>query len=245
MKITLIYLILSIYFGACNRLSTEKSNSETEIQETESGNDKAACLLSYQTKYDQLLPLDIIQKHYKADMKTAKKKYNFRPEAKRHDQDTYEYTWESGRSQKIKMMGREMEVPSPNRIGLSWVGSDLFKITGKPTPLESFKAFYRNATAVEKEAAFKKADEVLKEKGYGEKTSETASNMAKDLSTDEIIFLNITGVGEAASWRIKEKQLTVLVGNVTFQVIADVGIDDKENIALAKKLALEVLNKCK
>jgi hypothetical protein len=125
------------------------------------------------------------------------------------------------------------------------VGSDLFMITGKSTPLESFKAFYRNTTAAEKEAAFKKAGEAMKEKGYDAKTTETATNMAKDLSTDQITFKEITGVGEAASWRIKEKELTVLVGKVTFQVSVEISANDDENIALAKKLAAEVLAKCK
>jgi len=133
----------------------------------------------------------------------------------------------------------------PNRIGLQWLGSDLFMINKKATPLESFKAFYRNASAAEKEAAFNKAGETLKEKGYDEKTTKTATEMAKELSADEIIFKDISGVGEAASWRIKDKYLTVLVGKITFQIVADVSTNDEENIALAKKLALEVLNKCK
>jgi hypothetical protein len=118
-------------------------------------------------------------------------------------------------------------------------------ITSKATPLESFRAFYRNASATEKEAAFKKAGEKMKEKGYDEKTTQTATNMAKDLSADEIIFKDIAGVGQAASWRIKDKELTVLVGKITFQVTANVSANDDENIELAKKLALEVLNKCK
>ena len=52
-------------------------------------------------------------------------------------------------------------------------------------------------------------------------------------------------MGEAASWRIKEKELTVLVGKVTFQVSVEISENDDENIALAKKLAAEVLTKCK
>lgn len=68
--------------------------------------------------------------------------------------------------------------------------------------------------------------------------------MAKDLSGDDITFKDITGVGDAASWRIKEKELTVLVGKITFQVSVEVSNNDDENIELAKKLAAEVLAKC-
>lgn len=234
----------------CSMLSCGKSNGKiNEINETDSNtpsiSDPSACILSYQTKLDQLLPIEIIKKHYLGDLSKAKKKYNFRPEAKKHDTDSYEYNWASGRSRKMKMMGQEMEIPTPNRIGLAWVGSDLYKIVKKATPIESFKFFYRNASAEEKEAAFKKAKEVLKEKGYDAKTTEAATNMGKEMAADEIIFKEISGIGDAASWRIKDKELTVLVGKITFQVIADIAINDDENIALAKKLAHEVLNKCK
>ncbi|MER0437894.1 hypothetical protein [Emticicia sp. W12TSBA100-4] len=235
---------------ATSFLSCSKSNGSTNENDkseaiTTPVADVSTCILSYQSKMDQLLPLEVIQKHYTGDMSKAKKNYNFRPEAKKHDKDTYEYTWESGRSQKMKLMGRDMDVPTPNRIGLRWLGSDLFMITGKATPLESFKAFYRNASAAEKEAAFKKAGETLKEKGYDAKTTETATNMAKELSADDIIFKEVSGIGEAASWRIKDKELTVLVGKITFQIVVDISTNDEENLSIAKKLAQEVLNKCK
>jgi len=241
--------IAAFAITACNNTTantTEKSTGEAPQNETVSTSGNADCLKSHADKgtLDQLLPLEVIKKHHDVPAQ-AKKNYRYRSEAKKHDTDTYEYTWDSGRTRKMKMMGREMEYPSPNRVGLKWVGSDLFMITRKPTPLESFKAFYRNTTAAEKEAAFKKAGEAMKEKGYDAKTTETATGMAKDLSADDITFKEITGVGEAASWRIKEKELTVLVGKVTFQVSVEISENDDENIALAKKLAAEVLTKCK
>lgn len=244
MKKILIALI-AISLLSCGKSSGNSNGNDKNDAITTPVADVSACILSYQNKMDQLLPLEVIKKHYTGDMSKAKKNYNFRPEAKKHDKDTYEYTWESGRSRKMKLMGRDMDVPTPNRIGLKWLGSDLFMITGKATPLESFKAFYRNASAAEKEAAFKKAGETLKEKGYDAKTTETATNMAKELSADDIIFKEVSGIGEAASWRIKEKELTVLVGKITFQVVVDISTNDDENLSIAKKLAQEVLNKCK
>ncbi len=203
-----------------------------------------SCIKEYMTKYDQLLPLEVIKKHYNVPTQ-AKKKYVSGVMGKKYDKDTYEYVWDSKRTRKMKLMGQVMEVPSPNRIGLKWVGSTLFTIMNKASPVESFKAFYRNTTTKEKEEAFKKANEEMKKKGYDEKTTKTATGMAKDLSADEIMFKDIAGVGDAASWRIKDKELTVLVGKVTFQIVAEIGENDEENIALAKKLAQEVLNKCK
>jgi hypothetical protein len=250
MKKTIILpVIVAFAMTACNNTTannTEKSVSEAPNTEAVSTAGNADCLKSHADKgtLDQLLPLDVIKKHHNVPAQ-AKKKYSYRAEAKKHDKDTYEYTWDSDRVRKMKIAGREVEYPSSNRIGLRWVGSDLFTIMGKPTPLENFKAFYRNTTAAEKEAAFKKAGESMKEKGYDAKTTETATNMAKDLSGDDITFKDITGVGDAASWRIKEKELTVLVGKITFQVSVEVSSNDDENIELAKKLAAEVLAKCK
>ena len=244
MKKSILILCLFASLWACgNEKNSTGDKTENTSSET-SGNGNESCIKEYMTKYDQLLPLELIKKHYDIPAQ-AKKKYVSGVMGKKYDKDTYEYVWENGRSRKMKMMGQEMDVPTPNRIGLKWVGSDLFMITRKATPLESFKAFYKNATAAEKEAAFKKAGETLKEKGYDAKTTENATNMAKDLSADEIIFKDIAGIGDAASWRIKDKELTVLVGKITFQVIADIGTNDEENITLAKKLAMEVLNKCK
>ena len=229
-------------------LATLTIGANAKITQVTSGNFNSianeSCIMSYQTKYDQLLPLDVIQKHYNVPAK-AKKKYVSGVMGKKYDRDTYEYVWDSKRIQKMKLMGREMEVPSPNRIGLKWVGSTLFTIMKKATPIESFKAFYRNTTAKEKEEAFKKAGEEMKKKGYDEKTTKTATSMAKELSSHEVVFKEIAGIGDAASWQIKNKQLTVLVGKITFQVMVEISENDDENLTLAQKLAQEVLNKCK
>ncbi|MFN4144349.1 MAG: hypothetical protein ACK4GN_00880 [Runella sp.] len=233
--------------AACNSTtSTENSaNNSTSIQANASSG-HTDCLLSHANKgtLNQLLPLEVIKK-YVAVPDQAQKKYDFRAEADRHDRDTYEYTWDSDRTQTLKIMGREITAPVSNRVGLSWVGSDLFMISGKPTPLENFKAFYRNMTAAEKEAAFEKVGERMKEKGYSDKETNLAKDMAKDLSSEKIMFKEVTGIGDAASWRVMEKQLTVLVGKITFQVGVDVSNNEEENIELAKKIATEVLAKCK
>jgi hypothetical protein len=204
------------------------------------------CLVSHANKgtLDQLLPLDAIKKHYNVPAQ-AKKNYSYRPEAKTHDRDTYEYVWDSDRVRKMKILGREQEYPASNRVGLRWVGSDLFMMSRKTPPLDNFRAFYRNTTAAEKDAAFKKAGEQMKQQGYDAQKVEAAKGMGKDLAADDIMFKDIPGIGDAASWRIKDKELTVLVGKVTFQVVAEISANDDENIALAKKIAAEVLAVCK
>lgn len=240
--ITSLSFVLLLIHTSCSNEAKGSADSSEPINEAVNSN--ADCLFDYMTKYDQLLPLEVIKKYYDVPS-SAKMNYDFRPDAKTHDKDTYEYTWDSDRVRKMKFGGQVMDVPSPNRIGLRWVGSDLFMIQGKSTALENFRSFYKNSSAAEKEAAFKQAAKSLKEKGYDSKTVDAATNMGKELAADEIIFQNIESLGEAAVWIIKEKELTVLVGNITFQINVEVSENDEENINLAKKLAQEVLNKCK
>lgn len=243
----IVVLLAGLAVAACTGGTSETTTDATEVS-TPAGlsSGTSDCLVSHanQGTLDQLLPLDAIRKYYEVP-EAAQKQYDYSADAKKHDKDVYEYTWDSDRTGKMNVAGREITYPLSNRIGLRWVGSDLFMITGKATPVESFKAFYRNVSAEEKEEAFKKAGELMKEKGYDEKTTETATAMAKDLSSETVTFKEISGIGDAASWRIREKELTVLVGEITFQVSADISANDEENIELAKKIAQEVLSKCK
>ncbi|WP_338876842.1 hypothetical protein WBJ53_14410 [Spirosoma sp. SC4-14] len=230
--------------GACgNNAQTEAARSVADkLAPTV---DVGTCLINYQTKLDKLLPLEQIQKYYSGDMAKAEKKYSYRPEARSHDTDTYEYVWPSDRMQKINLMGREMDIHVSNRIGLSWLGNDMFMMAKKGSPVENFRFFYRNMTTSEKEEAFKKAGEMLEKKGYDQTKTQSAVGLGKELSSEAIMFRPVEGVGDAATWRIKEKHLIVLAGKTTFQVITDVSANEDENIALAKKLAAEVLSKCR
>ena len=68
--------------------------------------------------------------------------------------------------------------------------------------------------------------------------------IAKDMAA-ATKFENVAGVGEAAAWKLGDNELIVLFKGYTFQVIADVSKDKATNLELAKKLAAEVVAKCK
>lgn len=104
------------------------------------------CLLNYQDKYDQLLPLEMIKKHFLGDMSKARKEYSVNKTPKYRNHDTYAYSWPSDRTRIMKLMGKEMTVPVSNRIGLTWVGDDMFKMSKNKSDLENFRFFYRNLT---------------------------------------------------------------------------------------------------
>jgi len=203
------------------------------------------CLLSYQDKYDQLLPLAAIQKHYKGDMGKAKKEYRVNTTPKYRNHDTYAYSWPSDRTRTMKLMGKDMTVPVSNRIGLTWVGDDMFKIAKKKSDVESFRFFYRNLTQQELDEAFGQAEKQVQNKTNATKEQKAAGmGMAKEMAA-ATKFENVAGVGEAAVWELGDNELIVLFKGYTFQVIADVSKDKATNLELAKKLAAEVLVKCK
>ncbi|MCP1383860.1 hypothetical protein [Runella salmonicolor] len=203
------------------------------------------CLLTYQDKYDQLLPLEMIKKHFWGDMSKAKKEYTVNKTPKYRNHDTYAYSWPSDRTRTMKLMGKEMTVPVSNRIGLTWVGDDMFKMSKNKSDLENFRFFYRNLTQKELDEAFGKAEKQVENKTNATKEQKAAGmGIAKDMAA-ATKFENVAGVGEAAVWKLGDNELIVLFKGYTFQVIADVSKDKATNLELAKKLAAEVVAKCK
>ena len=205
---------------------------------------KGECILSYQRKMDELLPLAVIKKHYVGDMTAAKMSYRKSKPEDDASTDEYAHSWPSGRTRVVKMGEMTTEVPIKNQIGVKWVGSDLFMISGKPTPLENFKAFYRNPTQEQLDAAFKMAEARIKgDPNYTKEQAETAIGMAKGMSARDK-FEDVAGLGDAASFNKEEDTLMVLAGATVFMVVASVGEDKAVNLELAKKLANEVLARC-
>lgn len=243
---TTIALCLLVTFISCGNKATN-STSETAVAdalETETAS-SAICIYDYMDKYDQLLTLDDIKKHFTEDMSTAKFKYNKSEKLSNQETDKAIHSWDVGRKRKMKIMGNVMDLPDYNEIGLIWLGSDLFMINGMPTPLECFKKFYRNVSKEEMDAAMGKAEKVLQEKeGVSAAQAKEASEMGKSLGEGQT-FEDVSGVGEAASWKANDSELTVLLGDKTFGIIARVGTDSEVNKTLAIALAKEVLSKCK
>ena len=239
-----IFLIMVVFCSSCSGRSNEK---EGTLQSTSSVNNvtNATCVFDYMDKYDQLLPLEVIQKHYTGDMSFAKMKYNKSKKAESQNHDSYIYSWPSDRFTVKNFGGGDMKIPLQNEIGIVWLGDDLYKIMGLKTPMESFKKFYRTPSNEELEAAFGKAEEkIANDKNIDKETKETASSMAKGIAKG-VSYTDVTGFGDAASWDARDNNLIILIGDKTFKVRANVSADSETNKALAMKLATEVLAKCK
>ena len=245
--ISLALLAVSLFSFSCGNDAEGTSattTAENTVETTAEGSGNGDCILSFQRKLDEMLPLEVIKKHYMGEMPDAEMEYNKSAPERSASTDKYIYAWKSDRTFKMKMGNSTIEAPLQNEIGVMWVGSDLFMIGRKPTPLENFKAFYRNATQEEMDKAFKIAEERVKsDPNYSKEQAETATEMAKGM-TAKNKFEDVPGIGDAASFNKEENYLTVLVGPITFQVIASVSKDKDVNLELAKKLAKEVLAKC-
>ena len=243
----LLFASLPFIFSCGGNAESTSTNTEVAqaaaVSETStSGN--GDCILSYQRKLDELLPLDVIKQHYTGEMPDAKMKYDKSKPERSASTDKYLYAWKSDRIRTMKMGNSTIDIPLQNEIGVMWVGSDLFMISDKGTPLKNFKAFYRNPTQEELDKAFKIAEERIKsDPKYSKEQAETATGMAKGM-TAKNKFEDVPGIGDAASFNKEENYLTVLVGPTTFQIIANVSKDKDTNLDLAKKLAKEVLGKC-
>lgn len=252
MKNFFFFSILILFLlGSCGN---SKSNDNLSSAEPSSKDDNSpsvkseaneGCIMSYIGKYDELLTESDIKKHFKGDLSQAEKEYTISSSEKNRKRDVYTFSWPSDRTRTMTVGNSKMELPVFNQIGLQWVGDDLYTIANKSTPVEQFKAFYRNASQEEIDAAMKIAETKIKEKeGLTKEQAGNAVDMAKGMSA-ETKFESVEGLGDAAAWVIKENKLVVLVGKITFQVIAEVSADGASNLELAKTLASEVLAKCK
>lgn len=223
--------------------NTEAAQAAALPETGTSGN--GDCILSYQRKLDELLPLDVIKKHYTGEMPDAKMKYNKSEPERSASTDKYLYSWKSDRIRTMKMGNSTIDIPLQYEVGVMWVGSDLFMMDDDATPLKNFKAFYRNPTQEELDKALNVAEQRMKnDPQYSKEQVETATGMVKGI-TAKNNFEDVPGIGDAAAFDKSDNHLMVLVGTTTFEIIADVSKDKDTNLDLAKKLAKEVLAKCK
>jgi len=246
---TLLYVSLACggkAEGTSTANGSPKEALAAAVEEVVSSSGNGDCILSYQRKIDELLTLDLAKKHYTGDLSKAEVKYRKSAPERKADTDKCGYEWPSDRVRTMNFGGNTMKIPMSNEIAVQWIGSDLFMMDKKKSALENFKRFYRNASKEEKEKAFTIAEKVVQNKeGISKETAKAATGIAKGMASDDIIFEYVAGIGNAAAWRIKDNYLTVLVGDITFQVIADVDKDNKVNLELAKKIAADILAKCK
>ena len=252
MKHTLLASAFALLFACGGESETKSASASTAAVadltgiSTSTGADAGKCLLTYQTKMDEALPLTTIKKHFTGDMSKAKLKYSKSEKYPNHD--TYKYEWASGKTRPMVVGSMKMQVPVPYEIGMAWIETIGEKY--HPDAKAYFVQMYHTPTPEElaKAKAYmdKQLGEKLKEKGM---TSSAETKAAKDVAGSvmnrKIEFQSVAGLGDAASWSVPDNELHVLSGRTMFRIIANVGDDKAANLTLAKKLAADVLAKCR
>lgn len=87
-------------------------------------------------------------------------------------------------------------------------------------------------------------DKRLKDQGHSTSERKTGGALVGTLTSD-VAYEPVTGIGDAAAWSVDDSRLVVLKGRTTFKVEAHVSGDKATNLTLARKLAGEVLAKCR
>lgn len=244
-------LAIALLF-ACGSKTDEQSDdnaiggvSVANLSEKTSGSSDGKCLLTYQTKMDEALPLNTIKKYYAGDLSKAELEYLKSEKYAEHD--TYKYEWPTGTTTTREVMGMKVKTPDVYTIGLMWIEEISEKY--HPNAKAYFIQMYHTPTPEElkraKEYVDKQLDKKMAEKGMSNTEQKAGKTTAGALTNRKIEFDPVAGLGDAASWDVPASELHVLKGRTMFRVLANVGPDKVANLDLAKKLAAEVLAKCK
>jgi hypothetical protein len=250
MKISVLFFSVTLLMacgGKTETNTTQATNTAAvaNLSTTESSSPGAGqCLLTYQTKMDEALPLATIKKYYTGDMGKAELEYSKSEKYAEHD--TYKYEWPTGTTTTREVMGMKVNTPDVYTIGLMWIEEVSEKY--HPDAKAYFRQMYHTPTPDElkraKEYMDKQLDKKMAEKGLSGTAQKAGKATAGTLMNRKIEFDPVAGLGDAASWDVPASELHVLKGRTMFRIMANVCPDKAANLDLAKKLAASVLARC-
>lgn len=150
------------------------------------------------------------------------------------------YQWKSDRFSISFVGSREVRSPRPNKIGVGHLSvyGDRVK-----DPLTYFRNAHRTPTAEEKSELQQRMKTKMEEKGLTSSQKGAGTTLTAALS-EQILFTNVEGLGDAAAWDHMDHSLVILVGRVRFKVFVEISGNVEDNQELAIKLAKKILEKC-
>lgn len=235
------FLLVCFAFVAFTGCKDNKEGSETleASNTTATTSDNTTCFEQYKTDLMKMLTKDEIQSVYQGDMSEAKLKSNIRD--KYSPTADYKYLWDGDpdRTERIMANGSDYG-PMSYRIG---VGDLDFYNENTKFVIKRFQSTY-DLTDAKKAAAKEAINKELEKSGVDTKTKNTSKSIANSI-IPELKFTPVEGIGDAAVWDHLHSGLIVLKGRTRFTVKVDVSDDHQEDVALAKKLAQIILDKCK
>jgi hypothetical protein len=83
----------------------------------------------------------------------------------------------------------------------------------------------------------------MEAKGMTESQQRAGQSLGATLA-DNVKYMPVDGIGDAAAWDVMESALVILVSRAKFRVIVDISDDPAVNLDLAKRLARRIFRKC-
>lgn len=221
------------------------AESRRKTDPNASGGNK--CLMSYQTKLDQLLTADLVIRATGFPEGKMDSSYRRIMGPAYHEVD---YKFKNGRMGEVR--GLKGLYPVKDQVSLGSI---------KPISLTQFKDSYRVITEEEEQIA-KDAFEEVSEGKSGDKQADEALKKAKEVNVDKETVKKAGGalmdafkevsegyreekdLGDAARWNVTTNRMTVLQNGVQFELYVEVGNDEAKNRETARAIAKEILKKC-
>ncbi len=224
----------------------ENAESRRKSDPNASGGNK--CLLTYQTKYDQLISENDVISATGFSKDVMESKYN--KTLKNPEYHEFVYRFKNKRIGKVRGFDKEMELP--DMVVVRFI---------KSMSLTDFERSYQSVTDEQMQAANEALSEIS-EGNSGNADADKAMQQAEsqNISKEEIKktggiltdafkevskgYRVIEGLGDAARWNLVTNELFVLQNGVKFEIRTDLSNDPEKNKSVAIDLAKIILDKC-
>lgn len=256
-KSMIVAAVLCLNLFSCgNRENQNKNGNDINIDAVINSRSKDAnakggnkCLLSYQSKYDELLTQEMALNTTGFPEKKLKVKYSKVLNNTEHHSIAYYFD-----------MGRVQSNPAVNMPAMAMPDQVVLKDI-KPISLHAFENSYRAMTDEEMRAANDAINDIA-EGNSGDADADEALKKAKEhnVGKDQIrktggvltgafkkiaqAYIVVKSLGDAARWNTITRELIVLQNGVQFALGVNIADDNEKNKAAAIRLAKQILEQC-
>lgn len=231
--------------------SSEGSGRAEHASNKAKSGSPAGCLITYQNRLNQLLTPTMAANLAGKAKEEARQKYN--QVMKNASYHSMQYSWKTDRQKQVQLMGPTMTVPADAVIELHGL---------RAVTLESFKKSHRPATDEQLAAAKKEIDQAIDGQSDNRQINEhlqkldqmqvdkqtqksTASELSSVFAQAAKSYVDVTGIGQAASWNSFENRLYIFEKGIEISVTVDLSSDSQFNRKKAIELGKSLLAACR
>ncbi len=238
MKKLTFFAGIALVLFSCNSggKGSSESNSENGSETIRSKEDGKTydCLKAFEADYAKLLTKEEMNSVSPFDMEKAKK------DLRSGSYGEHKYRWESDRAPiETTLLNQTIKGPDYNTIGIANLS-----FYEDNSDLKSNRDYFDRGYKTLSEQELKAIEENLAKQTDEVKESGTGFMEARKKMQWEFV----DGIGSSAWYKWNKDygiEMAVLAGIAKFDIILKVSDNPEENLALAKKLAEKVLEKCK